>query len=63
MGDTLIKDIRTVTKLKGGSVEKLYDSLSMIETLKGRELIIYPGHGDMYQLDGYDLKVAVRKTI
>lgn len=33
-GDTLIKDVRTVTKLKGGSVEKLEESKKKIETLK-----------------------------
>lgn len=60
-GDTLIKNVRTVTKLKGGSVEKLQDSISIIETLMGRELIIYPGHGDIFPLDGYNLEAAIRK--
>lgn len=39
-GDTLIKDVRTVTKLKGGSVEKLNESVNSISTLKGNALKI-----------------------
>lgn len=54
-GDTLIKDIRTVTKLKGGSVEKLEESMKVIESLKGKHLRVMPGHGDEFELDGYDL--------
>ena len=53
-GDTLIKDVRTVTKLKGGSVEKLYDTVGLLEQLKGHGLIVMPGHGDAFGLDEYD---------
>ena len=55
-GDTLIQDVRTVTKLKGGSVEKLYGSIKIISTLKGNNLRVMPGHGDDFDLDEYDLK-------
>lgn len=54
-GDTLIKDVRTVTKLKGGSVEKLEESIKVIEELKGNSLRVNPGHGDEFELDEYDL--------
>ena len=54
-GDTLIKDVRTVTKLKGGSVEKLEESMKIIATLKGRNLRVMPGHGDEFEFDEYNL--------
>lgn len=57
-GDTLIKGIRTVTKLKTGSKEKLSETLKLIETFKGRGLVVYPGHEDMFELDEYDLRKA-----
>lgn len=60
-GDTLIKDERTVTKLPTGSVEKLKQSLAWLETLKGQGLVVYPGHGAVFELDGYDLGKAVGK--
>ncbi len=57
-GDTLIKDTRTVTKLRGGSVEKLKDSVKSLSELKGGNLKVKPGHGDDFQLDGYDLCIC-----
>ena len=54
-GDTLIKDVRTVTKLKGGSVEKLDESMKIIASLKGNSLRVMPGHGEEFELDEYDL--------
>ncbi len=54
-GDTLIKDVRTVTKLRGGSVEKLEGSVKMLDALKGNHCQIYPGHGEEFELDDYDL--------
>lgn len=57
-GDTLIKDVRTVTKLKGGSVEKLEDTVSLLEHIKGQGLTVMPGHGEIFPLDDYDLSVS-----
>jgi glyoxylase-like metal-dependent hydrolase (beta-lactamase superfamily II) len=54
-GDTLIKDIRTVTKLKTGSRDKLKETLSMLEKLKGMGLMVYPGHEEQFLLDSYNL--------
>lgn len=62
-GDTLIKGVRTVTKLKGGSVEKLEKTIGYIETLKGNCLKILPGHDESFDLDDYDLTIATKKTI
>lgn len=58
-GDTLIKDVRTVTKLKGGSVEKLEESMKVIAALKGNNLRVMPGHGDRFELDEYDLSKMI----
>lgn len=57
-GDTLIKNYRTVTKLKGGSVEKLQKSIDWIASLRGKGLIIYGGHENSFALDLYDLSIA-----
>lgn len=56
-GDTLIKDIKTVTKLKTASKEKLKESLLMLENEKGKGLIVCPGHGETFELDGYNLEL------
>lgn len=61
-GDTLIKDVRTVTKLRGGSVEKLEESMKVIAALKGNNLRVMPGHGDEFELDEYDLLHSVSKN-
>lgn len=62
-GDTLIKDVRTVTKLKGGSLEKLQESINWIETLKGGGIIVYGGHGESFELDDYDLRIATTNKL
>lgn len=62
-GDTLIKDLRTVTKVKGGSVEKLEKSIRFIESLKGRGVVVMPGHNEPFPLDNYDLSKATTKSI
>mgnify|MGYP003296747733 CR=1 FL=1 len=59
-GDTLIKDVRTVTKLKGGSVEKLGNSMKIISLLKGYNLRVMPGHGEEFSLDGYNLQKMIK---
>lgn len=54
-GDTLIKDQRTVTKLPTGSVEKLQESIMLFSRMQGNGFIVYPGHGEHFDLDGYNL--------
>lgn len=58
-GDTLIKNVKTVTKLFSGSREKLEKSISLIERLKGYHFLVCPGHGEMFGLDNYDLNKAL----
>lgn len=58
-GDSLIKDIKTVTKLKTASPDKLKETLSLLEEKKGSGLIVCPGHGVIFPLDGYDLRKAL----
>lgn len=58
-GDTLIKDVKTVTKLKGGSVDKLEGSMRIIASLKGNNLRVMPGHGDAFGLDEYNLNKMI----
>ena len=58
-GDTLIKDDRTVTRLPTGSKERLKESMRLYEQMKGKGLTVYPGHGDMFELDGYDLNKVI----
>lgn len=60
-GDTLIKDTRTVTKLKGGSEDKLQESFCLINTLKGNQIAVFPGHGVFFYLDEYDLNKSLLK--
>ena len=57
-GDTVIKDTRTVTKLKGGSVDKLKISVDILEKRKGHSIEICPGHGNTFPLDDYDLSIC-----
>lgn len=62
-GDTLIKDVRTVTKLKGGSVEKLNETVILLKQFKGLGLKVKPGHGDEFELDGYDLSICCSNNL
>ena len=62
-GDTLIKDVRTVTKLKGGSVEKLKETVIFLSSLKGKGLTVHAGHEDSFLLDNYNLEKALFKRI
>jgi glyoxylase-like metal-dependent hydrolase (beta-lactamase superfamily II) len=62
-GDTLIKDLRTVTKLPTGSVAKLQQTKDVLHGLQGKGYIVYPGHGDVFELDGYDLDLMFKGEI
>lgn len=58
-GDTLIKDTRTVTKLPTGSVVRLKESLTFLSSMKGKEFVVYPGHGNRFAFDNYALECAL----
>ncbi len=57
-GDTLIKNVKTVLKLKTGSEVKLKKTMHMMSKVKGIGLIACPGHGLLFELDNYDLSKA-----
>lgn len=58
-GDTLIKDLHTVTKLTTGSVAKLRVSMELLSSLQGKGYAVYPGHGEVFELDGYNLELMM----
>lgn len=58
-GDTLIKDERTITKLPTSSVVQLKESLKCLKGMQGKGYVVYPGHGDVFELDGYDINNAL----
>lgn len=58
-GDTLLKDLRTVTKLFCGSKEKLMITIDKIRELQKQGYLVCPGHGDCFELDNYDLNKAL----
>lgn len=59
-GDSLIKGIKIVTKLKTGSKFKLKKTILMISNEKGRGLIACPGHGLIFKLDDCNLNIALK---
>lgn len=58
-GDTLLKNLRTVTKLFCGSREELVITIGTIKKMQGKGYFVYPGHGDGFELDNYDLNKAL----
>jgi len=62
-GDTLLKDIKTVTKLPTGSLSKLKNTLQVYSSMQGQNYMVYPGHGDSFPLDGYEISKAVSASI
>lgn len=58
-GDTLIQNLRTVTKLPGGNVMKLRKSLEFLQTFFGKGVHVCAGHGEEFELDEYDILKAL----
>lgn len=54
-GDTLVKNVKTTTKLKTGSLSDLRLSLQNLSRYKGQGFVVYPGHGETFLLDEYNL--------
>ena len=50
-GDTMIKGLKTVTKISGGNRNLLEESLNQIFFEYNENTIIYPGHGDVFTLN------------
>ena len=61
-GDTLIKDEKTVTKLPTGSVEKLKVSISIYSGFLGKDFKVFPGHGECFLLNEYELNKSWKGT-
>lgn len=58
-GDALIKDVEILTKLPGGSKTSLRETYLLYHSLlaKQLELMVYPGHGNIFKLSTEDLKL------
>jgi glyoxylase-like metal-dependent hydrolase (beta-lactamase superfamily II) len=55
-GDTLIYNEKTILKLPKGSKTDLMRTIIFFESLKGMDLIVCPGHGEIFNLDSYDTR-------
>lgn len=49
-GDTLIKDLKTVTKLPTGSKVRLRETMALLNSMKNNGYSVYPGHGEVFLL-------------
>ena len=58
-GDALIKDLKTIIKLPTGSKTKQQETIATLGKLQGRGLMVYPGHGEPFAMDGYDLRKSL----
>lgn len=59
-GDVIIKDKKTVTKLPGGSIEKLKESLNNLSSLfKNKPTMVYPGHGESFWFNEIDFSKLI----
>lgn len=54
-GDMLIKNIRTVTKLKWARKEELINCEMWLRSKQGLGLTVLAGHGESFSIDNYDL--------
>lgn len=58
-GDALLRDVKPVTKLPGGNKKSLATTYSLFQLLlnDNPEIMIYPGHGEMFKLANKDLEL------
>lgn len=54
-GDALINGLKTVSRLPGGSKQKVIESRIFFESYKGKCVIVHPGHLDEFYLDDCNL--------
>jgi glyoxylase-like metal-dependent hydrolase (beta-lactamase superfamily II) len=47
-GDTFLRDHKTVVKLPGGNKNVLQQSISMLREIFGKNVMIFPGHGEPF---------------
>ena len=56
VGDVLIKDTKTVTKLPGGCKKQLENTLNELDELfRNRDMVVYPGHGKIFRFNEFEL--------
>ncbi|MEG1723996.1 MAG: MBL fold metallo-hydrolase [Anaerovoracaceae bacterium] len=58
-GDSLIKGMKIITKLPTGSKEEFIKSIKQFMNWKGYGFIVYPGHGEIFNLDNYDVRAML----
>ncbi len=61
-GDTLIQNTKIITKLPGGSLEKLKISLSFLFTHFDPGTMIYPGHGPAFHLSATKIQTLIGES-
>ena len=61
IGDTLILDAPTITKLPGGDKKELLKSVSWLRKNLSPETMIYSGHGDSFFLSEYQWVDTIRE--
>jgi hydroxyacylglutathione hydrolase len=59
-GDTIIRNTKTLTKLPGGSMTKLKESLTLLnkKTLN-KQIMIHSGHGESFWFNDLDIQLLV----
>ncbi len=58
-GDTVIPNVKTITKLPSGSKVDLFNSISSLKNLVGLNIKGFPGHGDIFDFDIEPLNVSL----
>jgi hydroxyacylglutathione hydrolase len=60
VGDVLIKDTKTVTKLPGGCKKQLKNSIIELNKLfSQRNMVVYPGHGEIFRFNEIDFSKII----
>lgn len=55
-GDALIMGLKTVTKLPGGSKEKDRRTMEYFKSLRGRQILVHPGHLEEFYIDDFEFR-------
>jgi glyoxylase-like metal-dependent hydrolase (beta-lactamase superfamily II) len=58
-GDRLLFNQKTILKVPKGSREDFEKSINFLSSFNGCGLNVYPGHGDEFELDSYDIRKAL----
>ncbi len=60
VGDVLITNTKTVTKLPGGCKKQLKVTINeLIELFSERDMVVYPGHGEMFRFNEIDYSKVI----